>query len=151
MSINFDNLPTAGPWLATLVTATLTALVGIWQFRSQRQQSNRQPFLQKQLDLCFEASETAARLATETNKDEWEKARLTFWRLYWGTLSIVEDPKVEVAMLELGGLVPRQPVAEPSLPMRVLERPSLKLAHMCRSLILGSWNVHIDPLKETRS
>jgi hypothetical protein len=147
MTSSPDSLSAMGPWLATLVTATLTALVGIWQFSNQRQQSNRQPFLQKQLDLCFEASETAARLATETNKDEWEKARLTFWRLYWGTLCIVEDREVESAMEKLGDLVPDQPVFHPSLPMKSLEEPSLKLAHAARILILKSWNVRLPPLE----
>jgi hypothetical protein len=120
---------------------------GIWQFSTQRQQSNRQPFLQKQLDLCFEASETAARLATETNKEEWVKARLAFWRLYWGTLCIVEDRDVESAMVKLGKLVLDEPAPQPSLPMKSLEAPSLKLAHAARILILKSWNVRLRALK----
>jgi hypothetical protein len=41
--------------------------------------------------MTFEASDTVARLATEIDPIKWEKARLTFWRLYWGTLAIVED------------------------------------------------------------
>jgi hypothetical protein len=150
MSINLDNLSTAGPWLATLVTASLTALVGIWQFSTQRQQSNRQPFLQKQLELCFEASEAAARLATETNIEEWEKARLTFWRLYWGTLCIVENRDVESAMVKLGELVPDQPVSQPSLPMTALREPSFELARAARKLILRSWNVRLRALKGMR-
>jgi hypothetical protein len=136
-----------GAWLATVAAAAATALVGIWQFRNQREQSNRQPFLQKQLELCFEASDTAARLATETDRTEWEKARLRFWRLYWGTLSIVEDTNVEKAMMALGELVPDRPVPQPELPMKSLEEPSLSLAHAARILILKSWNVDLPPLK----
>jgi hypothetical protein len=144
---NADSLSVVGPWLATLVAAVLTALVGIWQFRNQRQQSNRQPFLEKQLALCFEASDTAARLATETNREAWEQARLRFWRLYWGALCIVEDRDVERAMENLGELVPNHAVSDPNLPMKFLEDPSLKLAHAARILILKSWNVRLQPLE----
>jgi hypothetical protein len=131
------------PWLLTL----LTAVLGIWQFTAQQSQSNRQPFLQKQLELSFQASETAARLATETNAVEWEKARLAFWKLYWGPLSIVEDPKVEAAMVKLGEVVPSQPQSAPKLPMKSLEVPSYNLAHAVRGLVLESWNVSLPPLQ----
>src|SRR5580700_9118977 len=84
---------------SVVVAACVTAVVGLMQFRKQLQQSNRQPFLQKQLDLCFAASATVAKLATEINPKEWETARLQFWQLYWGTLCIVEDHEVETAMV----------------------------------------------------
>ena len=69
-------------------------IAGIWQFTAQRNvRRTVSPFLKKQLDLCFLATETASRLASETDPVEWEKARVTFWRLYWGQLSIVENRK----------------------------------------------------------
>jgi hypothetical protein len=37
----------------------LTAVLGNWQFTAQQRQANRQPFLQKQLELSFQATETA--------------------------------------------------------------------------------------------
>jgi hypothetical protein len=140
------NLTVVIPWLLTL----LTAGVGIWQFTFQQQQANRTPFLQKQLELSFLASETASRLATETNPEEWEKARTTFWRLYWGPLSVVEDRRVEAAMVNFGKLVPSEPVKDPKLPMRSLQVPAYKLAHIIRDLVLESWNVHLAPLEGTR-
>jgi hypothetical protein len=134
------------PWLLTLLTAAL----GIWQFTSQQSQANRQPFLQKQLELSFQATETAARLATETDPAEWEKARITFWRLYWGPLSIVEDREVEEAMVKLGELVPAQPLQAPQLPMTSLQVRSYRLAHAVRNLVLNSWNVSLPPLQGRR-
>jgi hypothetical protein len=131
------------PWLLSLVTVA----IGIWQFSEQQGQRNREPFLQKQLETSFLASETAARLATETDPVEWEKARQTFWRLYWGPLGIVEDQKVAGAMYDLGRLVPDKPVSAPTLPMKALEQPSLRLAHAARNLILASWNVDLPPLE----
>src|SRR5882724_457077 len=137
------NLTVVIPWILTLLTAGL----GIWQFTAQQSQANRQPFLQKQLELTFQATETAARLASETDAIEWEKARVAFWRLYWGPLSIVEDRAVEGAMVEFGRLVPTQPVNAPKLPMNSLGVPSYKLAHAVRDLVSASWNVNLLPLQ----
>ena len=139
------TLKTVIPWILTLVTAGF----GIWQFSVQQAQSNRVPFLTEQLRLAFEASDTAARLATETDAGEWEAARQNFWRLYWGPLGIVEDRAVEAAMVALGSVVPREP-GTPALPMRSLEQPSLRLAHAARNLILESWKVDLPALQGDR-
>jgi hypothetical protein len=50
------NLTVVIPWILTL----LTAVLGIWQFTAQQRQANRQPFLQKQLELSFQATEPQA-------------------------------------------------------------------------------------------
>jgi hypothetical protein len=140
------NLSVAIPWLLTLVTVG----AGIWQFTTQQRQANRQPFLQKQLELSFEATEAVARLATETNPEEWEKARGTFWKLYWGPLSIVEDPEVESAMVDLGELIPSTSIKSQDLPMEFLQVPSYRLAHAVRELVLSSWQISLPPLDENR-
>jgi hypothetical protein len=136
------NLSIIVPWILTLVTV----VVGIYQYSDERAQANRQPFLQRQLELSFQASEAAARLATETNPAEWETARKAFWRLYWGPLGIVEDRGVEAAMVRLGQLVPRDD-AIPPLPVTDLQQPSLALAHAVRELVLASWDVSLPPLQ----
>jgi hypothetical protein len=135
------------PWLLTL----LTFAGGVWQFTAGQRQANRQPFLQKQLELCFQASEAASRLASETDPAKWEEARLTFWRLYWGPLSVVEDRAVESGMVALGHHVPKEPVASPKLPMKELNQPSYELAHAIRNLVLTSWKVDLPPLQRERS
>lgn len=140
------NWSIAVPWFLTVFTAA----VGVWQFSAQQGQANRIPFLQRQLELCFLATETAGRLASETDPVEWEKARTTFWRLYWGPLSIVEDPAVEGAMVELGRLVPTKPVGSPDLPMAVLGVPAYNLAHAARKLLLSSWQVDLPALRDRR-
>ena len=140
------NWSIAVPWFLTVFTAA----VGIWQFTAQQRQANRLPFLQRQLELCFQAVETAGRLASETDPTEWEKARVTFWRLYWGPLSIVEDGAVESAMVELGHVVPAKPVASPDLPMATLGVPAYRLAHAIRNLVLTSWKVDLPALQDQR-
>ena len=134
-----------------VIAAAIVVGVGFWQFTIQQRQANRLPFLQKQLELCFQATETASRLASETDAIEWEKARVTFWRLYWGPLSIVEDQAVESAMVALGRLVPEKPGAAPvELPMTALGVPSYELAHAVRNLVLTSWNVNLRALRGLR-
>ena len=115
----------------------------------EQQQANRRPFLQKQLELCFEATDAAARLATEIKLDELEKSRLAFWRLYWGILSIVEDQAVEGTMYKLGEIVPKKPInSSQPLPMEALQVPAYELAHAARDLMRKSWDVDLPVLRK---
>jgi hypothetical protein len=135
----------AVPWLISLATLG----VGFWQFSRQQKQTNRQAFLQKQLDLCIQASDIAARLASEPDPDEWEKARIIFWRLYWGPLSMVENPAVETAMVKLGQVVPPEKVDSNKMleAKALLKGPSYRLAHAARDLVLDSWQVKLPALQ----
>jgi hypothetical protein len=144
--------------IVSLVIGTITAIVTIQVAKQniaaerakivlEQQQANRRPFLQKQLEICFEAVDAASRLATETSATELEIARLKFWRLYWGPLSIVENREVEGAMVALGKIVPPQPISSPKLPMVSLQNPSYELAHAARDLMSKSWDVDLPPLK----
>jgi hypothetical protein len=134
------------PWVLTIVTAA----IGFWQFTEQQRQANRQPFLEKQLDLSFQAVDAAGRLASETDPVEWEKARVKFWQLYWGPLSVVEDRAVESAMVAFGRLVPAHALLPPELPLTSLGEPSYRLAHTVRDLVLTSWQVDLSPLEGRR-
>jgi hypothetical protein len=132
------------PWLLSLATIG----VGIWQFADKSAQANREPFLKRQLELCFEASDAGATLATETDPALWEKARKSFWRLYWGPLNMVEDRAVASAMRALGDRVPHDAAPPGALPMRQLEGASRELARAARDLILRSWRVDLPPLDQ---
>jgi hypothetical protein len=110
----------------------------------------RRPFLERQLVLCFEAIDACSKLATETDMNEWEKARLTFWRLYWGPLCVVEDRAVADAMYDVGKFVPKPGKKPSSLPMTEIERPSIALAHVARALVLKSWDVKLQALTELK-
>lgn len=126
---------------------------GIWQFYedSSRRAANaqfeaRKPFLIKQMELCFHATEVASTLASSTNLEDWQRAKEKFWMLYWGPLSVVEKPlsgeqgPVEMQMVTFGkALKPLQ--KSPTLPLKSLEQESLKLAHKCRKLIFDSWEI----------
>jgi hypothetical protein len=135
---------------AAVFAAVVTLLGTIWKSWREQQQANRRPFLEKQLELCFAASDAAARLPTEPDPLEWEKARLAFWRLYWGVLSIVEDPEVESAMVKFGKLIPNRPVAGSATHGDKMKNTSYELAHAIRRLILKSWNVDLPDLEDLR-
>jgi hypothetical protein len=135
---------------ATLTVGILTVAGGMLARWREQQQANKRPFLEKQLELCFAVTDTASRLAIETDPMEWEKARLAFWRLYWGPLSIVENRAVEAAMVELGDSVPKRPVDPATLPMTELQVPAYRLAHAARDLVLRSWNVDLPALGDQR-
>ncbi len=136
------------PWVLTIVTLS----IGAWQFSAQQQQANRAPFLKEQLRVSFSAVEAVATLASETDPIAWEQARKTFWRLYWGPLSVVEDRDVEAEMVKLGKIVPppQQAITAADLPMDTLRIPSLKLAQSVRALLLKSWGVDLPALEAGR-
>jgi hypothetical protein len=142
-----DHLDLRIKVLSNLVTWIGSIYAFSWGVGGKKEQSNKEPFLKEQLRLCFRASELAATVATETCAKKWEEARKEFWQLYWGPLSVVEDPAVEDAMVELGKLIPTEPVDAPKLPMTTLGEPSYRLAHAARDLVLASWNVDLPPLQ----
>ena len=140
--------------LVSALIGAATIGAGIWEFHedSLRRTNNaqfeaRKPFLVKQMELCFQASEAASTLASSTNIENWRRAKETFWMLYWGPLSVVEKPlsgtqegPVEEQMVVFGKkLKPLQ--NSPTLPLKSLEQESLNLAHKCRELIFDSWNI----------
>jgi len=93
------------------------------------------PFLERQLKLYTEASQTAAILVTSKNEAERGKAEKRFWELYWGELALVEDPGVEAAMVRFGrGLTSEAAPSE-------LQQLSLRLAGALRDSLARSWGV----------
>jgi hypothetical protein len=100
--------------------------------------------------LGFKASDAAATLATTADPQRWQSSRATFWRLYWGPLSVVERPlggetgPVEAGMKAFGDQL-KTLGEDPQLPAGALERRSYQLAHACRDLIFDSWEIAVAP------
>ena len=139
--------------VATLALSGATASVLgnlYWNFQSAKA-SRKLPFLQRQLELCFEASQVVSTLAVTGSFDEWETARNRFWQLYHGQLAIVEDRHVEECMVECGRLIP--PVGLPTvLPVDGLGSASLKLSGAVRRLLIDAWNVQdLDSVLQRRT
>jgi hypothetical protein len=106
----------------------------------------KKPFYSAQLDLCEQASSSAAILATSKGRDAAgaKKAEGDFWRLYWGPLGIVEDTGVEDAMVTFGHCL------QGSCANQSIENLALSLAHACRTLISQSWNLDLKQLSKKK-
>ncbi len=136
--------PNTESWvkILTLVGAAVAFIWGAYQFLSnQRSQSETRrieatrPFLDRQLKLYTEATQAAARISTSSSKDEIASAKQRFWSLYWGELALVEDKRVEAAMVELGRAIEQGSVG------KEVQGLSLNLAHACRDSLAESWGV----------
>ena len=140
-------------WIPTLTAfvGVLTFLFSAVQFSVNQAKANREPFLRKQMEVAFKASEAVAILASSENPKVWEQARSDFWMLYWGPLSIVEDQDVKDAMMELGGIVPPHPVADVKMvSMPDIQTKSYRLAKLMRTLMLKSWGAELPVLTDEK-
>jgi hypothetical protein len=93
------------------------------------------PFLERQLKLYTDATQAAATLATSKNAPALDAASTRFWALYWGELALVEDKRVEAAMVQFGRALEAGSVGQQ------LQNASLALAHACRDSLADSWGV----------
>jgi hypothetical protein len=126
----------------SLLGGVITFGYGVFQYihNEQRQVESRRveatkPFLERQLKLYTEATQAAATLATSDNEAERMAALKRFWSLYWGELALVEDRKVEAAMVQLG-----KGLQEKGSPDDI-KQLSLQLARACRDSLARSWGV----------
>ena len=93
------------------------------------------PFLERQLALYTEATQVASIIGTSQNTADVAKAKVRFWRLYWGELGLVEDKDVEGAMKRLGDALSALASQDD------LKHYSLALAHACRVSLDRSWGI----------
>ena len=135
-------------WNLLLPTAVAIAgiLFGYTQFLATAKLEAKKPFLEKQLDLCFEACRLAATAATTESPALFEKSGARFKELYFGGMVIIEDRGVERAMIDVfQGL---NVGSNPELPVKSLELDSLCLAHKCRKLMAKSWGIDFGELSQ---
>ena len=104
------------------------------QAETRRIEATR-PFLDRQLKLYTDATQATATLATSNVEADLAAAKQRFWSLYWGELALVEDERVEAAMVNFGEALQRGSQGEE---LRVL---SLQLAHSSRDSLADSWGV----------
>ena len=142
----------------------LVAIGGLWwnvqqfnnnqvtQARNEKTTNEREfrkPFWSKQIDLYFEATNTAATIATlpDENPDR-KKAEEKFWQLFYGPLVSVEDESVMKAKVAFGRCLDEIDIECESLPVKSskLKTLSLELANSCRDSIGKSWNIELNNL-----
>lgn len=128
----------------------------------------KKPFLERQLNLCFEAAATVSTLATTTDSGVRKKARIRFFELFWGELVLVENTAVAGAMIDFRDKLlnldgpelaendarsqatatsaPKRNVASVDASTADLKTLSLSIATNCRELIGESWDVSLITL-----
>src|SRR5262249_31889749 len=85
---------------------------------------SQKPFLEKRLEYYTEAATVTATIARSKDHRKVAQAKERFWTLYSGPLALVEDPRVEKAMIEFGDCL--QDKRHCSAPIEML---SLEVAH----------------------
>lgn len=105
---------------------------------------SQKPFLERQLNTCFDVVEIVGSLASEhepgiiVKPQEHAKALNQFWVHFHGVLSVVEDYKVESAMVGIGDQLR---TCEESRKKCDLQINANRLAHACRDLMLQGWDI----------
>lgn len=150
----------------TLVATVAIVASGLWAYYEYETQANlaleaqqfeaAKPFLQRQLDLCVDASNAAATLASAQDPGRVAAAMDRFWELYYGSLHIVEDfgdDSVAQKMVDFGNRVENLPsdaklLAALDAGERGLKVESLSIADACRRLIEQSWKSVVPQLRE---
>jgi hypothetical protein len=115
-----------------LILTTIGGIVvfggGLYQYVSTSSHTARQPFLEKQTALCFQAAEQSARLATTDDQNQWKKSWDEFWMLYWGPLAVVEDmpgnkgsdyAEVAPSMIKFGNAIKPMGRCQRSCPLKI--------------------------------
>lgn len=143
---------------ATKILQGLAIVIGIWATYNEYRRQNearlqqekdryeqtakefRKHFYEKQLDYYAEATEATATLATEEmGSADYILARKTFFRLFWGKLSIVEDKSVEASMVQFKNLLLQYENKEEDVSQQDLQQASLKLAHDASRYTINVW------------
>src|SRR5262249_12494010 len=82
-------------------------------------------------------------------REDWATAKGRFWNLFWGELCIVEDDRVEAAMVKFGEYLDafeKAPDADKPKLREMLKECSLILAHRCRESLGVTWTADLASL-----
>lgn len=87
-------------FIPTLIAAGALVL-SLYQFNNQQEQEIKKPIREKQLNLVFELSDVASRIAVLKPDDvERKKAEARFQELYWGPSVYIQDDDLRAWMVE---------------------------------------------------
>ncbi len=126
-------------FLITSLGGTLLFFIGLWQFTITARNDFAKPVVEKQMELCLDATERAALLAQTSNSpnSDWKSGEVArgYLALYYGKLGVVEDRCLYDSMLRFKTVLfdGRQSVTSP-------ERLALTIAFACRRLISKNWS-----------
>jgi len=121
-----------------LIGAAIAFGVGLWQYRDTKQKEFYVELWNKRLAVYVQASEAAAKISVAKSLDETIESRRTFWSLFFGPMSIVEDLEVKEAMQAFGREL--RAVESGAQPMESLQQPSYRLSTALRDSLSRTWN-----------
>ena len=166
LKLEIENLRSSNKWgnRSALATSLITALiaiasfsVGIYQFRETQnreieklraefnnsialsEKEFRRRFYEKQLDLYFDISKTAAQISITEDLDAIQKLHQHFMEIYNGNLNIVQDQQVMNAARQF-----EQSFNEYSRNQATrnkLQDSARALSEACRNSIRDIWNI----------
>jgi hypothetical protein len=154
--------------IAAALAAFVPALYPVYSLVDTRRLEARRPLLELQFDLYQEAVAVASRLGTVACEADdpacvqgYLKDCQRFLDLYWGQLAIVEDRRVEQAMIAFRRAFKErhEPLCAPEQIHEIATRPktgdsagetplahrSLRLAHCVNASLQISWGVDLLP------
>jgi hypothetical protein len=156
--MTFDRIAKVGSVLGTIAVGAGAA----YTYYDTANRDLQKSFNDAQLNLCKDASDTAATLAAIAprspaagvdgkNDDPWHLARQRFEQLYWGSLAIVENIAVESEMVQFRALLIdhedeiRANKLNPGLRVIWLQK-ALAISHACRDLVSKTWQLSLPSL-----
>lgn len=119
---------------------------GVYQYYRSNELTFRRPYWEKLLTLYIEATSNASILATSNNKEDWEKAKNNFWKVYFGPLCLVENTDVEAEMVKIGKILKTASFDSIDKYRDQLQTASLNLAYACRNSIRTDWQIPMETL-----
>ena len=138
--------------ILTFLLALIGLPLGLWQYFEKAENDYKKPLWEKQLNYYLEATRATATLAAlrnDTNdaaQQEWQKARMRFWELYYGELVVLEAPEVSTAMVAFGKCL--RDYEDDKCDLKTLRSLSLNLAHACRTSVANSWKQPLGKFAE---
>jgi hypothetical protein len=132
--------------LITLLIAVGSFWFGFYQVFSEYQRARelsekefRRKFYEKQMEVYFKLSETAAKLSTIEDPNQIQPLHQNFMELYYGDLNVVQDKQVEDAAEQfkksLNEFMSKQGSREK------LQEDARNLAKACRNSFRDVWNI----------
>jgi len=125
------------------VVGSVVTVVGLFlgsaQFLRNQTVEAAKPYLQKKLEWCEDAVETASFIATADPAARGTKT-LRFWQLYWGLMVLVENQKVNDAMQGFKDALLLEEAPGPPESSSMLKSAALHLAQACRQEMADSWS-----------
>ena len=147
-------------FFVTALGGALLFFIGLWQFSITSRNEFAKPVIEKQLDLCIEASAAAAILAEDVRKGLNPKDNpksVDFRSLYFGKLGVVEDRCLYRTMVNFHTNVLAAQTNE-AIDATTAEENGLKasryalsIGFACRRMLSKGWNAGLvrfyDPQK----